>query len=229
MQEVKFFAIIVTVNKEQPMTKNSTELNNLAYDEAFEIIQILKKRYLTAVNNLLVGADLKTIVMLNDVKKILTAENASRLANILLSDVNSATVSKLGIKRAYKTSISVAKLQDFLDSIDKAYKKQVVNLDKEMMKREIKKLEQLVLEQLAEKDELNRNINNILDLTSSFTRDASEKTRLTAMRTKNGLKRATETIKTILQRRYQNKEKPETVDTQKLQRVYWGKPEEYYK
>lgn len=208
--------------------KNSTATNDVTYDEAFELIQNLKKKYLPAVNNLLAGADLKTIVMLNDVKRILTAKDAAQLSQILFCSVNSATASKIGVKPGYKTTISMVKLQNFLKSIDKAYKEQIKNLDTETMRIEIKKLEQLILEQLAEKGELNRDINDILDLTKSFTRDASKNNILTVTKSKKRFEKAADTINTILERRRSSTQTPETVDVKKLQRIYWDKKEEYY-
>ncbi len=210
------------------MTDTPVKNENIMCDKAFAEIQKIKGKYMDAVNGLLIGANLESIRMLDDMKKILAAKNADRLSKILYHDISEATSKKLGVARGYNTTVSVTKLQSFLDSIQKAYEKQSKELDIETLKQTIRQLEQELLNKEAEKQELNKTINDLLEMAQNFSATVKNKARITARQTKRNFTEATETIWTLLKNRRQDRENPEAVDVKKLQKVAWGKKEKYY-
>lgn len=197
-------------------------------DVAFEWISKNAKQYLPAVNNVLITADIQSIRIIEDIKKILSAKNIHELATVLYF-ISPVTTSQLEVAQGYNTTISLSRLQTTLNSIKKEYEKQTNKPDIEEMKQTIKQLNQLVMKQENEKEALYKNITDILKLTDSFTIDALQKMRFTAGKTKASFKRAQNALQQILQVRRANNRNPGTVNVDKLRRIYLGNPEEYYK
>ena len=214
--------------KEIKMADKDTTNDNVMCDQAFAYIQRIKNTYMTAVDNLLIGSNLESIRMMDDMKKILTAKTPENLEETLYYFISEATSKELGVARGYRTTISIAKLQNFLDSIQKAYEKQSRDMDAETLNQTIKQLEHELLNKEAEIRKLNKTINDLLDMARDFAATVKDKARITARQTKSNFKNATDTVWTLLQRRRQERENPEPVDVKKLQRVAWGAKEKYY-
>ena len=195
---------------------------------AFEEIILLKDMYLPVVRGCLGGSDLRTIKVLDDLNKILSADDALELSNVLHRDISQETERQIGFVRGYQPEVSIEKLKNLLDRIATMYDKQSTMSRTDLIKL-LKSQEKLILQQEDQKQSLQDKINQILEFTESIAFNAAEKARITARTSKKHFEKARDTIKTILERRYPNRETPEEVDVKKLQRVYWGTPEEYYK
>lgn len=194
---------------------------------AFGEIQKLRN-YSPAVNDVLVGADLTSIKMLNDLRKILGAKDSRELSHILHYEICPATEKEIGFVRGYIPTLSIAKLTAFLEKVSTAYINQY-NLDQKTLKNICKQQEQMILKQEAAKRELQDKIDSILEFAKIMAFNAKDKARLTARESKHRFDVVRETIGTILENRRRDRNNPEEVDVEKLQRVYWGQPERYYK
>ncbi len=195
---------------------------------AFEEIRLLKDMYLPAVRGCLGGSDLRTIKVLDDLNKILSADDPLELSDVLHRDISQETERQIGFVRGYTPTVSIEKLKNLLERIAAEYDKQSM-MSKTDLIRLLKSQEQLILQQEDQKQNLQDKINQILEFTKSIAFNAAEKARITARTSKKNFEKARDTVATILDRRYKNRETPEEVDVKKLQRVYWRQPEEYYK
>ena len=194
---------------------------------AFEEIRKMQD-YLPAVQGVLVGADVTSIKMLHDINKILTAKNANELSHILHYEICSATAKQIGFTGGYRGELSKSKLKGWLEQISKAYIDQA-RLSADDLRKVCKKQEAAIFNQESEKIALNDKINELLEMAQNFASRASDKARITAQKTKKDFEKARAVIMNILNRRYGNREDPEDVDVQKLQRVSYGQKEEYFR
>lgn len=199
---------------------------NVMINPAFEAIQELQD-YLPIVRGCF-GDNLTTIKILDDLTKILEAPDSSKLSHVLHAGICQETERLIGFARGYTPTVSIDKLMKLLDQVAALYNRQ-----SEMNKTELIKLleqhERLILNQEEQKSELQDSINDILEFTERVAVDAKQKARLTARASKQRFDAASDTIETLLQRRRSDRENPEKVDADKLKRVYWRQPEEYFR
>ena len=199
---------------------------NVMINPAFEAIQELQG-YLPIVRGCF-GDNLTTIKILDDLARILEAPDSHELSSVLHCGICQETERLIGFVRGYTPTVSIDKLMKLLDQVAALYNRQ-----SEMNKTELIKLlkqhERLILNQEEQKNELHDSINDILEFTEKVAVDAKQKARLTARASKQRFDAASDTIETLLKRRRSDKENPEKVDTNKLKRVYWRQPEEYFR
>ena len=200
---------------------------NKTLGAAFEDIRNLRD-YLPAVNECLAGANLQMAQILNDLKKILKARDAIQLSKLLHDDISVATARQIDFVQGSQSTISVPRLIELLDKVAAEYARQH-DMSKTDLIKLLKQQEELLLSQEQQKQNLEENINDILDFTQRIAFAAKDKARLTARTSKQRFDVANQTIQTILKRRRNERENPEPVDVDKLSRVYWQRPEEYYK
>lgn len=203
------------------------EENRQMIGPAFEDIRNLRG-YLTAVDGCLAGANLQLAKILDDLKKILTAKDTNDLSHVLHYEISSETERQIGFARGYTPTISITRLIALLEKVAAEYTRQQ-DMSKTNLIKLLKQQERLILDQEQQKKELQDNINDILEFTKTIAFAAKDKARITARASKQRFEAARGTIDTILERRRSNPETPEDVDTDKLRRVYYQRPEEYYK
>lgn len=203
------------------------EENKQMIGPAFEDIRNLQG-YLPAIKGCLAGANLQLIRMLDDLKKILIAKDADDLSYVLHSKISLDTERQIGFARGYHPMISVTRLIALLEKIAEEYTRQQ-DMSKSDLIKLLKQQEQLILNQERQKADLQNNINDILEFTQRIAFAAKDKARITARDSKQRFEVAQKTIGDILARRRNDRESPESVDVDKLERVYWQKPEEYFR
>lgn len=199
---------------------------NVMINPAFEAIQELRD-YLPIVRGCF-GDNLTTIKILDDLARILEAPDSNELSRVLHAGICQETERLIGFVRGHTPTVSIDKLMKLLDQVAALYNRQ-----SEMNKTELIKLlkqhERLILNQEEQKSELQDSINDILEFTEKVAVDAKQKARLTARASKQRFDAASDTIETLLKRRRSDRENPEKVDADKLKRVYWRQPEEYFR
>lgn len=201
--------------------------NKMMIGPAFGAIQEMKE-FLPIVRGCLAGSNLALIKVLNDLEKMLSARGVNEFSHVLNYEISQETERQIGFSRGYTPVVSIDKLYKLLEQVAAMYEKQSMMSKTDLIKL-LKQQEQLILDQEKQKNELQDNINDILEFTERVAVDAKQKARLTARASKQRFDAASDTIETLLQRRRGDKENPEKVDADKLRRVYWRQPEEYFK
>ena len=182
------------------------------------------KSFLPMVKAIIVQ-DLPSLKKLNDLEKLLSVKDDFEMANVMRLASKDFLV-EIGFTLGRHPSFSAAKFEGLMSAIQKAYKDQQ-NLSVEQLRGVYQDMKKTILAMDAEKQELEKNSTEILAATNNMLADAKGKLRFTAKQTKEKLKRVTETIQDIVNMRRSERDKPK-VDMEKLQRVYWGNPEDYY-
>ncbi|MBQ7185206.1 MAG: hypothetical protein IJR92_00140 [Alphaproteobacteria bacterium] len=202
----------------QDSKNNLIEIRN-----AFGAIKELQQ-YLPNIKDVVVTADVNQIKTAEFIKKLLSAESDTEIESLFYRATD-FTKDLIDYTWGYRPAFRIDKLTLIVQNMAKAQKSQ----KNESFRKTVKQYEQLVLEMDAEKRDLQRTINKLLELQRIILNDAESKARLTAVDSKKRYRNASETIKTLLGRIY-NDETDEygKVDVDKLKRVYWGKKESYF-
>ena len=201
--------------------------NQMMVGPAFAAIQEMKE-FLPVVRGCLAGSNLALIKVLNDLERILSARGVNEFSHVLHYEISPETERQIGLSRGYQSTLSVEKLYNLLGQVAAMYDKQSAMSKTDLVKL-LKQQERLILDEEKQKKELQDNINDILEFTEKVAVDAKQKARLTARASKQRFDAASDTIETLLQRRRSDRENPEKVDADKLRRVYWRQPEEYFR
>lgn len=192
--------------------------------------------YLRGVNGVLVGSNVGSVQILEDLKKILNAKTVKDLDKFLNKEINSVTIREIG---GYKENrivvVSVAKLTALLRQIEKAHLEQS-NLSIEQLRDLCKKQEIAMLKQYQQSEDqkrkLNEQITELLELLKKTMWRASEKAGLLRSKFKNNLKNAADNIATIIRWRdnsMQNGHEPDPVNVARLEDMSYGtKITDYY-
>lgn len=191
--------------------------------------------YLKPVNGVLVGSDVASIQILEDLKKVLNAKTAKDLEQVLNKEIGTATIREIGGYANGRIEVSISKLTALLRQIEKAHLEQS-NLSVEQLRDLCKKQEIAMLKQYQQseyqKRKLNEQINDLLELLEKTMLHASEKAGVLKLKFKNNLKHAAMNLSTIISRRNNSMidgYDPEPVNVGRLQDVSDGrKITDYY-
>lgn len=191
--------------------------------------------YLRGVNGVLVGSNVGSVQILEDLKKILNAKTVKDLDKFLNKEINSVTIREIGAYKENRIVVSVAKLTALLRQIEKAHLEQS-NLSIEQLRDLCKKQEIAMLKQYQQSEDqkrkLNEQITELLELLKKTMWRASEKAGLLRSKFKNNLKNAADNIATIIRWRdnsMQNGSEPDPVNVARLEDVSYGeKITDYY-
>lgn len=191
--------------------------------------------YLRGVNGVLVGSNVGSVQILEDLKKILNAKTVKDLDKFLNKEINSVTIREIGAYKENRIVVSVAKLTALLRQIEKAHLEQS-NLSIEQLRDLCKKQEIAMLKQYQQSEDqkrkLNEQITELLELLKKTMWRASEKAGLLKSKFKNNLKNAADNIATIIRWRddsMQNGYEPDPVNVARLEDVSYGeKITDYY-
>lgn len=216
------------------------KIDIMSGEKLFEEIHELQQ-YSKAVNGVLVGSHIRSIQILEDLKKILNAKSLKELDKVLTKEISSVTANEIGLVRPDMASrdmgprLSIVKLTALLKEISKAYLEQS-NLSVEQLRTFCKKQEIAMLKQYQQSEDqkrkLNEQITELLELLKKTMWRASEKAGLLRSKFKNNLKNAADNIATIIRWRdnsMQNGYEPDPVNVARLEDVSYGtKITDYY-
>ena len=184
--------------------------------------------YLRGVNGVLVGSNVDSVQILEDLKKILNAKTVKDLDKFLNKEINSVTIREIGAYKENRIVVSVAKLTALLRQIEKAHLEQS-NLSIEQLRDLCKKQEIAMLKQYQQSEDqkrkLNEQITDLLELLEKTMWRASEKAGLLRSKFKNNLKNAADNIATIIRWRddsMRNGHEPDPVNVARLEDVSYG-------
>lgn len=203
---------------------SKTDTGVIAVAQGYGEIKKLQA-YLPKIKDIIVNADVDQIKAANFIKNLLSVKSEQEYFN-WFDKIDAFTKNLIGFAGGYMYTFRIDKLTQIIKNMARAQESQKGG----NFNQTAKQYEQLVLEMDAEKRDLQRTINKLLELQKSILNDAASKARLTAVDSKKRYRNASETIKTLLGRIY-NDETDEygKVDVDKLTRVYWGKKESYFK
>lgn len=210
------------------------KIDIMSGEKLFEEIHELQQ-YSKAVNGVLVGSHIRSIQILEDLKKILNAKSLKELDKVLTKEISSVTADEIGLVRPDMASrdmgprLSVVKLTALLKEISKAYLEQS-NLSVEQLRAFCKGLEGSFLElhkqgEKKEKD-LNYKITGLLELLSERLELAAKKAGLFKRKDKKNFERGSDVVYHLILDRRDGEYMPD-IDVNKLGRVLKGEKEMY--
>ena len=177
------------------------------------------KKYLPMLEDIVLSPNVSVLQTVEDIKD---AIKGKRMPHIALDSYGAS----LGIRRDGDNMvyIDLDKFEGLLKQLEKDYEKQKGG----MFKSVVKDYAKLVLELQSQLEKRDKEITELLEFQKTALNLAAEKSRITAGESKKNFKNASRTIGRILEHRRNNWDKTKDVDVKKLQRVFYGRPEEYY-
>ncbi len=215
------------------------KIDIMSGEKLFEEIHELQQ-YSKAVNGVLVGSHIRSIQILEDLKKILNAKSLKELDKVLTKEISSVTADEIGLVRGDAASrifigprLSIVKLTALLKEISRGYLEQS-NLSVEQLRAFCKGLEGSFLElhkqgEKKEKD-LNYKITGLLELLSERLELAAKKAGLFKRKDKKNFERGSDVVYHMILARRRDRRDDEympDIDVNKLGRVLKGEKEMY--